>query len=730
MKFSLSNTYASAVLICALLSPVLPAQALVPDETTTITLDQAVHFIGTDGSDVVADPGDYSVEVAQEWLRLIPGTERRSALLIEAQPGTHEVKVETPIVISTPGTEPDETDVHIVQFLNPDGTSLVATGTYSGIQSRGFLADKRKAAEAPLLDALSQTIVVPQDVHFTDTEGQDIIVPAGAFWVMPNVDLLELFSLENGQTLAIAASQAQHEESLTNPVVVSIPGGEDHPDTHIIAVMFAFGSQMAAVGSYSGIRSRGELDMDALLASTSVQVEKQQRTFAKYNALLVGESAKMAASEEFADASDVDALNRTIQMSKAVHFNGVEGDDTLVPVGAYMVTNEDDTLELLSLETGKVYALAAGSGEHNIELDKLVAVSSPGKDEEPDVHAVELMFTDGTLLAAEGSYSGIRSRGLGGKALARARAARAAARKRVAHAKAKAKQLQVAYNRKKDAEAKVAIRDIALMLKSGKKDAAKKKLAKDSLLLGGYYRRQVPPQLRSQLIARALQEGKNHRQFIEKALQILKSAPPGLMRSAIDGRLADEEYGQLYDHLWDKAKGLQDPFANSGVRSRSVYEDLDIGISRTMGASLDAAIVLGAGWGTKLAVVPLPPPYSVIFEKCLYETHSIGLGTQVGVSFNADAGVFFGNPSEFGGSNPNAEPDIYDETSHSTDITVTLGGAYYVGAEVGFVFEPDPSEGPWGMKFSGIEISPSVGMEVDVGIEIGFEFLKGCGLGI
>jgi len=146
MKFSLSNTVAYAVLPCALLSPVLSVQASVPDETTTITLDQTVHFIGTDGSDVVANPGDYSVEAAQEWLRLIPGTERRDALLIEAQKGTHEVKIEVPIVLSIPGTEPDETDLHIVQLLNPDGTSLMATGTYSGIQSRGFGAAALQAA--------------------------------------------------------------------------------------------------------------------------------------------------------------------------------------------------------------------------------------------------------------------------------------------------------------------------------------------------------------------------------------------------------------------------------------------------------------------------------------------------------------------------------------------------------------------------------------------------------
>ena len=139
----------SAVFVCILLTSSLLAKASVPDETTTITLDQAVHFIGTDGSDVVADPGEYSVEAAQEWLRLIPGKERRDALLIEAQKGTHEVKVEIPIVISTPGSEPGELDVHVVQLLNPDGTSMMATGTYSGIQSRGiFDAAKQAAARA------------------------------------------------------------------------------------------------------------------------------------------------------------------------------------------------------------------------------------------------------------------------------------------------------------------------------------------------------------------------------------------------------------------------------------------------------------------------------------------------------------------------------------------------------------------------------------------------------
>lgn len=40
-----------------------------------------MDFIGTEGRDVVANPVEYSLEAAQEWLQLIPGTERRDELL-------------------------------------------------------------------------------------------------------------------------------------------------------------------------------------------------------------------------------------------------------------------------------------------------------------------------------------------------------------------------------------------------------------------------------------------------------------------------------------------------------------------------------------------------------------------------------------------------------------------------------------------------------------------------
>ena len=146
MSVSRSKKILSLLLAYALVNPMLTTLASVPDKTTTIALNQAVHFVGTDGSVVVANSGDYLVEAAQEWLRLIPWTNRRDALLIEAQPETHDVKVEIPIAISTSGTEPEELDIHVIQFLNPDGTSLMATGSYSGIQSRGWRDRARQAA--------------------------------------------------------------------------------------------------------------------------------------------------------------------------------------------------------------------------------------------------------------------------------------------------------------------------------------------------------------------------------------------------------------------------------------------------------------------------------------------------------------------------------------------------------------------------------------------------------
>ncbi len=108
---------------------------------TTVTFEKAIHFLTTDGSDVLVKPGTYQFEAAGEWLRLIPG-ERRDALLLDAQQSTHQEQIQEATAVSTVG----EDDEHILALLLPSGESLEAIGSYSGARSRAVLSGTRLKA--------------------------------------------------------------------------------------------------------------------------------------------------------------------------------------------------------------------------------------------------------------------------------------------------------------------------------------------------------------------------------------------------------------------------------------------------------------------------------------------------------------------------------------------------------------------------------------------------------
>jgi hypothetical protein len=116
------------LLMVAGIAPLGVAQATGEVGPTTITLDQPVHFLTPDGSDVIINPGTYEVEAAQEWIRLIPD-ERRNAVLVEALPTTHEEVISSPLALSLSGNEEGNSDVHHLLVLLPDGSGLDAIGT-------------------------------------------------------------------------------------------------------------------------------------------------------------------------------------------------------------------------------------------------------------------------------------------------------------------------------------------------------------------------------------------------------------------------------------------------------------------------------------------------------------------------------------------------------------------------------------------------------------------------
>jgi len=104
-----------------------------------VTFSQLVHFTATDGSPVVVQPGTYRAEASEKAIRLISDKDSHTTLVIEAQQGTNDTEIDDFLALSFPGTTPKELDFHYLMLLLPNGQSLEATGSYSGIQTRGWL---------------------------------------------------------------------------------------------------------------------------------------------------------------------------------------------------------------------------------------------------------------------------------------------------------------------------------------------------------------------------------------------------------------------------------------------------------------------------------------------------------------------------------------------------------------------------------------------------------------
>ncbi|MCA9473654.1 MAG: hypothetical protein KC594_16450 [Nitrospira sp.] len=120
-------------------SRAIPQDMPLSGSPNTVTFDKAVYFTAPDGSPVIVEAGDYTAEDAQDWIRLIPGSERHDALLIEAQKGTNDAELDELIALSLPGSTEQESDRHYLMLMLPNGQTLEATGSYSGIQPRGWL---------------------------------------------------------------------------------------------------------------------------------------------------------------------------------------------------------------------------------------------------------------------------------------------------------------------------------------------------------------------------------------------------------------------------------------------------------------------------------------------------------------------------------------------------------------------------------------------------------------
>jgi len=119
-------------------------QSLITDPMN-IYLEKSVHFLSPDGEGLKVQPGTYTVERAEQGIRLVT-PEKAEGLLLEAHPDKDEGALDTSVALSLPGDAEEEADLHYIVLMAPSGESFQALGTYSGIHQRGFFKKFAKKA--------------------------------------------------------------------------------------------------------------------------------------------------------------------------------------------------------------------------------------------------------------------------------------------------------------------------------------------------------------------------------------------------------------------------------------------------------------------------------------------------------------------------------------------------------------------------------------------------------
>lgn len=125
----------AALALGGVLASLVAADTVPPNPT--IALQKAVHFLTAAGEDLVVEPGTYEVEAAKEGLQLTPqGGEGAKAVVVQAQALPHGESLTAPKIDVGPAGE----DQYRVALLLPDGTSLEAVGSYSGVSTRAVIS--------------------------------------------------------------------------------------------------------------------------------------------------------------------------------------------------------------------------------------------------------------------------------------------------------------------------------------------------------------------------------------------------------------------------------------------------------------------------------------------------------------------------------------------------------------------------------------------------------------
>ena len=105
---------------------------------------------------------------------------------------------------------------------------------------------------------IEQVVEFDREMHFLSKEGTDVALPPGSYYVDPVQDGIRLKSAdqEEAEAVIVEAEATTHEQSVESPESVSVKEGDDQ---QVVLILMPEGKGLQAVGSSSGIQSRGKM---------------------------------------------------------------------------------------------------------------------------------------------------------------------------------------------------------------------------------------------------------------------------------------------------------------------------------------------------------------------------------------------------------------------------------------------------------------------------------------